>query len=306
MNKAKSIENHLKNLIIGEEVEGDDKYVKSAYTMYKHLHPIIRTNSYSAYKPSAGDVLYSNRAEPKTDLVIVEELLNTKHSISIKENDGAYIVSCNSQRDFITQMIDIHDGLNILSPEMIIRLRKCAEYIKKVPNFNSYNKKYQKYNRLREYVNDYFISRSKDILGIEMAEECGEYIISCYENVDKQNEYVEYLHESESYIQETMRDLFVDYPEYSKKIIFEFMTGRQKFYGDECSSEYLVSNEGLFLLDNHNCDYVNRHYNTLINRKNIGRLQNVPRKTVTEKTLLSGNIEKIANEFSRADFTFKL
>ena len=84
------------------------------------------------------------------------------------------------------------------------------------------------------------------------------------------------------------------------------MTGRQKFYGDECSSEYLVSNEGLFLLDNHNCDYVNRHYNTLINRKNIGRLQNVPRKTVTEKTLLSGNIEKIANEFSRADFTFKL
>ena len=57
MNKAKSIENHLKNLIIGEEVEGDDKYVKSAYTMYKHLHPIIRTNSYSAYKPSAGDVL---------------------------------------------------------------------------------------------------------------------------------------------------------------------------------------------------------------------------------------------------------
>ena len=29
MNKAKSLENHLKNLIIGEEVEGDDKYVKS-------------------------------------------------------------------------------------------------------------------------------------------------------------------------------------------------------------------------------------------------------------------------------------
>ena len=184
--------------------------------------------------------------------------------------------------------------------------KKCASFINKVPNFYSYDKTYKKDNKLSEFVMEKFYKKANKYCSDEDAMLYSNHIISCYNDPILASTYETYLHEAEPFIQDTLRLLFEKYPDYSKRILFEFMSGNIKFYNDECSSSYLVSNDGLFELDNHNCEYVNHMYDKFVNSVKFGRLQNVPRKTITKKNILSKDIQLIADNFSIADFTFKI
>lgn len=315
MKDSKSIEEYVKLLINNKPIDGDDKYIDASNKIYSHINGVlINTNknenlnntNYEVYKPKVFGNILNNKSEPKTDLVIKDNNTGEKISLSIKMDEGAYVVSCNSRVDFQKQLIDIHNGFLILSDYMIKRLYGSSSYIRKVPNFNSYDKGYQKNNKLDEFIEDKFIKKATRFVSREKAVEYGNFIKNCYNDDKLKQKYVKYLHESESYIQDTMMLLLTEYPEYSKKVIFEFVSGRKKFQGNECSCDYLVSSSGLYKLDSYECEYINILYNKFINNKKIGRLQNVPRKNIKKGTLLSEDLVTISEEFSVADLTFKI
>ena len=307
MKDSKDIEKYLYQLLIGNTVDSlpKDKYGGSAITMFNYIKPLIGNNYNSQYKPGIKTkATYSKKSgEPKTDIIIRTPDI---FKLTIKEDDGAYIVSCNSPEDFITQFIDIHDGKLILDKETIENLEKCSKYIKKVPNFYSYDKTYKKNDNVEGFVEDKFCQKALKYSKSENVTKYAKYIIECYKNKNKQAEYISYLHEAESFLQKTIKNLFEKYPDYSKKIIFEFLTGNIKFNSSDSSSDYLISNYGIYKLDNNNCEYVNSIYNKFINSLKIGRLQNVPRKSITKKILSTNDLKLIAESFSVADLTFKI
>ena len=308
MKDSKDIEYYVIQLLSGV-AETDliiDEYTISAIKIYRQIKDLINCDYSTPYKPKIKvKPVYSKKSgEPKTDIVL--PCSNFTFKFTIKKDDGAYIVSCNSPEDFITQFIDIHNGRDILDKDMIEMLEKCASYIRKVSNFYSYDKTYKKDNNIEGFVRDKFKPRALKYANLEKVEIYSNYIIECYNNPNKQSEYILYLHEAESYLQNVIRILFEKYPDYSKKIIFELLTGNIKFNNSLCSANYLVSNDGIFILDNYNCEYVNIIFNKFINSPKIARLQNVPRKYVTKRTLLTNNLELIANDFSVADLTFKI
>jgi len=307
--ESKIIESYLIDLLLGTPKEDmpSDKYALAAIDMYKRILERFDLKEFiNPRKPKVRNKpAYSNKTEPKTDVIFDNEKRNYK--FSLKLDDTAYIVSCNSRDDFIKFMIDIHNGRNILDENTLLSLEKCADYIQKVPNFSSYDVSYMKDNRIEDFVRDKFYPKAIKSVNESKAKEYSDYIINCYKDKDKKSKYVSYLHEAESYIRNTITKLLIDYPEYSKKIIFEFLTGKIKFNKDhECVPDYLISNEGFFELSDHNCEYVNRMYNKYLSDKKYIRLQNVPRKNITGKILKSGDFDKIAETFSSADFTFKI
>ena len=308
MKDSKNIETHVIKLLNGvneSQIIDDDKYKNAAISIYNHIKTILDSNIISIeHKPRVkSKPVYSNSNEPKTDIIINTD---KNYNLSLKLDDGAYLVSCNSPVDFIKQFIEIHDGSQYLNPDIIDRLQKSALYIKKVPNFYSYDVTYKKDKKLDEFLMDKFYPKANKSIGESKANKYVNYIKDCYNDKVKQLEYINYLHESESYIQETMKKLFIEYPDYSKKIIFECMTGCIKFRNSNCSCNWIVTIDGIWKLNNHNCEYVNYMYNKFINSPKIGRLQNVPRKKILNKNLKSNNLEIIANDFSIADLTFKL
>lgn len=310
MKDSKHIEQYVINLLNGDgNIIEEDKYIIASNKIYEHIKTLNLDGYEKPCKPRVKTTPeYSSKTEPKTDILFYSS--NEKYKCSLKLDDGAYMVSCNSQEDFIKQIIEIHNGREILGPDMIEMIEKSSSYINKVPNFNNFDPYYKKEGRtVDDFVMEKFYPRSKKYIGHEKSLEFAKFIISCYKNDILAKEYTEYLHEAESFIQNTMRKLFTEYPDYAKKIIFEFITGKIKFKdvkNENCSCDYLVSTDGMFILDNYNCLYVNHMYNKFMKSPHIGRLQNVPRKNVTKKRLLNGDMISVANDFSVADLTFKL
>jgi hypothetical protein len=309
MKDSKIIEQYLIDLLMGSSKEElpDNKYSLAAIGMYNEIIKKLELKEFkNPHKPKVkSKPTYGNKNEPKTDVLFLNS--DSKYKFSLKLDDSAYIVSCNSIEDFIKSVIDIHNGREVLDKDMLDKLEKCSIYIKKVPNYFSYDSFYMKDDRISDFLRDKFRPKAIKYMNEDDVKNCSLYMESCYRNKDKQLEYSNYLHEAESYIRDTFTELFIKYPEYSKKIIFEFLTGKIKFIKDEdCVPNYLISNEGFFDLDNHECDYVNRMYNKYISNKKYIRLQNVPRKNISRKILKSKNFEKISDTFASADFTFKI
>lgn len=301
MNKSKHIEQYVINLLNNtKNVIEEDKYIIAANKIYENIETLNLKEYENPRKPRVKSTPeYSSKTEPKTDILFYSS--NKKYKFSIKLDDGAYMVSCNSQYDFIKQFIEIHNGKELLKSDMIEMLEKASSYITKVPNFNSFDSYYKKDGRtVDDFVMEKFYPKSKKHVGHDKSLEFAKLIISCYKNESLAKEYVDYLHEAESFMQKTMRKLFTEYPEYSKRIIFEFITGKIKFSDDKnenCSCDYLVSTDGIFVMDNYDCLYVNHMYE---------KFMKSPRKNITKKKLLSDDMMDIANDFSVADLTFKL
>lgn len=305
MKDSKDIEKYLIDLMLEKNIPSDE-YADVA----KQIHQLLINNGIKTFinphKPlGKGKNTYSTSTEPKTDIVFTNEL-NDKYKCSIKKDESAYLVSCNSNQDFITQFITIHNGTNRLNQDMIDDLYKAANYIKKVPNYNSYHKGYQKDNRLEDFIIDKFIPDATKLVGAEQAQIMAEHISSKYSNPLYQSAYSEYLHEAESFIQATLKKLLTNYPQYSKEVIFEFVTGKIKFPNSDCNCTHLLSSEGVFELTDPNCEYIQKIYNKFIQANKIGRLQNVPRKVINKKVMKTKDLDLIADNFAIADLTFKL
>jgi len=304
MKNSKDIEKHLIDLMLGKSVIIDE-YADVAKRIHSSLIESGINNFSEPHKPlGKGKNTYSTSTEPKTDVVFTHQ--EKRYRCSIKKDESAYLVSCNSKQDFITQFITIHDGRNRLEKSMIEDLEKAADYIKKVPNYNSYHKGYQKDNRLEDFIADKFIPDATKLVGAEQAQIMAEHISSKYSNPVHQSAYPEYLHEAESFIQATLKKLLVEYPEYSKEVIFELVTGKIKFPNSDCSCTHLLSSEGVFELTDPNCEYINRVYNKFVQANKIGRLQNVPRKVINKKVMKTKDLDIIADNFAIADLTFKI
>jgi hypothetical protein len=307
MKDSKTIEGYLMNLLNNESIDVDNQYASVAKDMYQYIKGYGIEWVNDVHKPKVkSKPVYSTKSEPKTDVSFMSNI--GKLNISLKKDDTAYLVSCNSKNDFLSQFIDIHGGEKQLKSDMIHFLNKASNLIKKVPNFYSFDKNYSK-NGMRDsqsFVIDKFIPKATRFVGTEKAKIYGEFIVDCYNNVGLQKRYHRYLTTSESYIQFVMNKLFTEYPEYTKKVLFEFVSGSIKFNNSDCSCNFLVDNEGIYKIDSPDCEYINKVYSKFMNYPKIGRLQNVPRKNITKKALKTGDLKLIADSFSVADLTFKI
>jgi hypothetical protein len=309
MKNSKKIEEYLIALLKGESIIdiSEDPYLRNAKDMQEKIKNYGIKYVGNIYKPKVkSKPVYSTKGEPKTDISGMSNI--GQINLSVKKDDTAYLVSCNSKEDFLSQLIYIHDGEEILNSNMIYLLKKSSDLIKKVPNFYSFDRSYIK-NGVRDpesFVNDKFTPKATKKIGAEKAKIYAEYIIECYKNEDLQKQYHRYLKTSESYIQFVIGKLFSEYPEYTKKVLFEFVTGNIKFNNSNCSSNFLVDISGIYKLDSPDCEYINKIYNKFLTQPKIGRLQNVPRKKTPSGILKTGNLKLIAESFSVADLTFKL
>ena len=245
---------------------------------------------------------YSNKCEPKTDIHFYSN--DKEYKLSIKKDSTAYIVSCNSQEDFIKVFIDIFNGYEVLDSEMISLIKEASSKIGKIANFYSFDRSYK--GDVVSFVKDKFLPKAYKYVGREKANVYSNYIIECYNNQDYKDQYINHLNSAEHFLQSVIQKLFLEYPDYSKKIIFELITGNIKFSNSICSSNYVTDDSGLYILDDYNCEYVNITYNKYLNNGKVIRLQNVPRKTINKGTLLSGDMKMISDQFSVADLTFKI
>jgi hypothetical protein len=305
MKDSKNIENHLISLMNGNFITDKDVYVDAAKSMIDIFKSIGINTFEKTHKPKTNGkkLTYGRKgSEPKTDIFFINN--KQEYRLSIKKNSSAYIVSCNSPEDFIEMFINIFDGKNELDEEMLSLLYQASTKIGKISNFYSFDRSYK--GDVESFVKDKFLPRASKYLSNENCEIYSKYIIDCYNNLDMKNEYIKTLHESESFLQNTIKTLFVRYPEYSKKIIFEFITGKIKFKNGDCTCDCLIDDKGFYVIDDYKCEYVNITYDKFINGNKISLLQNVPRKKITKKGLLSGNLDLIARDFSVADLTFKL
>lgn len=304
MKDSKDIEKHLIDLMLGHSIP-QDEYADVAKQIHRLLIEKGIDTFTNPHKPlGKGKNTYSTSTEPKTDVVFTHQ--EKRYRCSIKKDESAYLVSCNSSADFITQFVTIHDGMNRLDQDMIDDLYKAADYIKKVPNYNSYHKGYQKEDRLEDFIADKFIPKAQKLVGAEQAQMMAEHISSRYSDPVQQSAYLDYLHDAESFIQATLKKLLTSYPQYSKEVIFELVTGEIKFPNSDCSCTHLLSNEGVFELTGPSCEYVDRVYSKFIQANKIGRLQNVPRKTISKKVMNTKDLDTIADNFAIADLTFKI
>ena len=303
MKESKKIEQYIIDLMKGKSVIDSDTYTNTAIVIFKHLVNSGISNFENPNKPKVKVTpTYSNKCEPKTDIHFFYN--GEEYKLSIKKNLTAYIVSCNSQEDFIKVFIDLFNGYDILDSEMISLLKQASSKIGKIPNFYSFDRSYK--GDVDSFVKDKFLPKACKYIGKEKASIYSDYIIECYNNQDYKDRYITHLNSAESFLQSVIQKLFSEYPDYSKKIIFELITGNIKFSNSICSSNYVTDDSGLYKLDNYNCDYVNITYNKYINNNKIIRLQNVPRKTINKSTILSGDLKMISEQFSVADLTFKI
>lgn len=306
--KSKDIEVHLISLMQGNTLPGQNKYELAAQKIYANLLANGIDDFQNVHKPTTKG---SKRgSEPKTDICF--ECRGTKHRVSIKLDTGAYIVSSNSESEFINIFLTQFNGQNVLDAEMVDSIRKTAGMISKVANFNSFD---SNYDDIDLFINDKFINDSslkkwtdtgKSFAKPEIVAEYAAYIKECYLSETKKNEYIETLHARESFLQNTIKTLFEKYPDYAKKIIFELLTGEKKFSNSDCASDCIADIDGFYLLDSPDCDYVKMKYESFMACTKIGRLQNVPRKSIRQKDLKLGDKDLIAESFSIADLTFKL
>jgi hypothetical protein len=307
--KSKDIEEYLIFLMHGGKLSGRDKYEIAAQKIFLNLLGNGIDDFHGVHKPKTKG---KNRgSEPKTDVCF--ECRGKKYRLSVKMDKDAYIVSSNSELEFIKIFLDTFDGGSVLDADTIEAIRKTAGMISKVANFNSFDSNYG--DDLDSFINDKFVNNKslskwtaagKPFATQEKVLEYAEHIKGCYLDDAKKQQYVETLRTRESFLQNTIRDLFEKYPDYAKKIIFELLTGDKKFGNDDCASDCIADMDGFYLLDSPDCEYVKMKYESFMASPKIGRIQNVPRKSITQKVLKIGDKDLIAESFSIADLTFKL
>lgn len=301
---CKNIEKIVIDLLNNEKnIDYISDLFKESEMIYKLILSKIDKDILFAEKPKVfNEPNYGNKNEPKSDIVVYFKD-KTFETFSLKRNDSAYIFTSNSKDDlekvfFSNGLVDILDHDTLKEMNYIF-----SNYVNKIPNFDKWNKKYKK-------CEDYIIYKTpklKDWVNEEKYNLIIENIKNKYEENKGKNVFNKILRKRESCVQKMFKKLFFEYEEYSKKVIFEMLTGNFKFEKDKtCSANYIVYPDKIYKLDYYDCDYVNIYLNKQKSKKKIGRLQNVPRHGLSKEICLKDDIIEIVNSFPVADLSIKI
>jgi len=307
IHKAKDVESMVSNLLKGLDVDVNNKLYNISYKVYENILSVLDSEIKEVIeKPKVKNKpRYAGKGEPKSDLVVIT-VNGTIYKFSLKtEEDKAYIHTSNSYKDTMTMFTELYFG-NLLSKSEIELIDKTAsKFLQKVSNFDDWESAKGTYS---EYV-DYRLRDEKYVkwVGLERFKEIKEGIKNEYRKLQESGEtpYKDFLHEAEPAIQSMLATLMKN-TEYAKHLIYEMLTGNEKFGKDSlASANYVISSDGIFYLDNYECELVN-HKLKKYKSNGIGRLQNIPRHGLTKKNMLNESMETIVQSFPTADMSMKI
>ena len=310
IHEAKKLESITANLLKGLEVNTSHKLYDMSLNVYKNIISVLDSEIKEVIeKPKVKNkTKYAGKGEPKSDLVVIT-VNGTVYKFSLKTEEGkAYIHTSNSYEDTMIMFTKLYFG-NLLSKSEIELIDKTtSKYLQKVSNFDDWESAKGTYS---EYV-DYRLGKDSqkyiNWVGLERFQEIKKGIKEEYRKLQESGEtpYKDFLHESEPAIQSMLATLMQN-TEYAKHLIYEMLTGNEKFGKDSlASADYVISSDGIFKLDNYDCALVNLKLKKYQELDKVGRLQNVPRSGLSKNTMINESIETIVQSFPTADMSMKL
>lgn len=309
IHNAKKLESIVCNLLKGLEVNVNHNLYDMSYNTYENILSVLDSKIKEVIeKPKVKNKpRYAGKGEPKSDLVVITAN-GTVYKFSLKtEEDKAYIHTSNSYEDTMIMFTKLYFG-NLLSKSEIELIDKTtSKYLQKVSNFDDWESAKGTYS---EYV-DYRLGKDSqkyiNWVGLERFQEIKKGIKEEYRKLQESGEtpYKDFLHESEPAIQSMLATLMQN-TEYAKHLIYEMLTGNEKFSKDShASANYVIASDSIWKVDNYDCELVNHKLKKYMSN-GIGRLQNVPRHYLTKKIMINENLEAIIQSFPTADMSMKI
>ena len=279
--------------------------LEEAYLIEQRIKEFIKSKDEEIEKvikkPKASGAIYGRNNEPKVDLKIISKKGNPYNFSIKKTHDSGYLITIGDSQQFLT----IFDHFKKDIPEKLYPvIQKAAEYIKIISAVSSQLP-------WAEHVNKYFsIDKfpEKKLSGTNVSRE--ELIKRAIEfgTEERRKQYLEYLHEAETCIQELFKDIMINYPILAKKLIYEFATGYFRFPNGSGRANIIVGADDLVELpdgeeffDN---DYTEKK--RIEFSKRGGRLQNVPRKGIPKRVIKTGDYDLMIQEFTKLQMSFKI
>jgi len=310
IHKAKNVESMVSLMLNDIEVDSESKLYNISKKVYDNILSVLDAGvDVVINKPKVLKSTYGGKVEPKSDLVVITT--SGKHyKFSIKtELDKAYIHTSNSYADTMKMFTGLSFSKYLSNDEITLIDSICSKYLKKVSRFDEWD---SKRGTSSDYV-DYQLSKNEDSyikwIGLERFLEIKNGIKNEYLKLQESGEtpYKDFLHIAEPEVQKMLGTILKN-KEYAKHLIFEMLTGNEKFgKNSEASANYVVASDGVWELSSANCKLVEYKLDKFISRGlSVGRLQNVPRVGLSKKIVLNENLDTIIKSFPTADMSMKL
>jgi hypothetical protein len=250
---------------------------------------------------------YGKKTEPKTDLLIITDRAEFK--FSIKKDKHTYTHTSNSYEDSKVLFFgfDYSNLLTLTQKETVDTI--ISENLKKITNFEKWPQSKGNYDDFVKYQLGKMKSKITTWVGPAKFDEIEFTIIKKYRDTLESGEkpYTTQLHSMESNINRAWEIMIRENREYGRHLLFEMCTGNYKFgKTSHASANWIVSSEGVWELTDPNCEWVTLKLEQLNSYKTIGRLQNVPRASLTRWTVVNEPLDIIAESFPTADMSMKL
>lgn len=306
MKNGKKVEGLIADRLLGKDFlnEVDFQTVKWVEVICKHIlsfitEPIVDVilKPKVSFKPK-----YGGKNEPKTDIIVVTSI--KRYNLSLKKDIHSFIHTSNSIFDSELLFLQSRFSEN-LTPELRSIIEVGLQQIGKVPNFCGYN---QEKGTIEDYV-EYYLAPSRRWVNNQAYQTIKNGIIRCYHKQisDDPNQYHKLLNARELVVQNMFKEISQQDPEYHKNLLFEMVTGREKFALDsDAIAQWVVSIEGMFVLDSFNCEYIHKIISHQLGQSKIGRLQNVPRVGITKTNFKNLKGNELYRTFPTADLSIKI
>jgi len=305
MKHGKKVEGLVADQLMGKNIPTgiDSQIVQWVEQICKHIRIVVKEPIVKVIlKPKViSKPKYGGKNEPKTDVIILT--VSNRYKLSIKRDMKSYIHTSNSITDSTILFLQSSFSENLTS-ELRSVIEVGLHQIAKVPNFCVYNKDK---GTIEDYV-EYHIKGILRWVNKEKYQTIKGGIIQCYyEQITKDpNQYHKLLNERESIVQNMFKQIS-QHPEYYRNLLFEMLTGREKFGLDsDATADWVVSIDGMFKLENPNCEYIDRLISHQLSQPKLGRLQNVPRVGISKTDLKNLKGIELYRTFPTADLSIKI
>lgn len=310
ISEAKSVESAIARGLMGEKLNNEHKYYSVVESSIINIMSVLDGPIKKVIeKPKVKQKpVYGGKNEPKSDVVVITTT-GSIYKFSVKtELDKAYIHTSNSYEDTIKLILESSFSKYLSDDEKQLIMDTCSKFLVKVSRFEDWNTAKGGYS---EYV-DYYFSKGLESqmikwVGLERTLQIKNAIKLKYQTTVESGKtpYKDFLHIAEPAIQ-YMLGILMENEKFANGFIFEMLTGVEKFGEDSyASANYVVSSDGVWKLDNPDCDLVKYKLEKYRNGK-VGRLQNVPRVGLSKKIVKEESIDTIVNSFPTADMSMKL
>jgi hypothetical protein len=250
---------------------------------------------------------YGKKTEPKADLIVKTKTQHFK--FSIKKDKYTYTHTSNSAEDSRILFFNFPFASLLSTSDAETIDAAILKNLRKISNFEKWPTGKGNYDEWVKYQLGKFKSKIITWVGVEKYNDIEFTIIKKYEEVIQSGAkpYTTQLHSMEAEVNNLFDTVFRKNPEYGKHLLFEMATGNFKFGPEsEAAANWIVSAEGVWELTDPNCEWIRLKIEQLLSYKTIGRLQNVPRASLSKQQCLLADIDTIANGFPTADMSMKL